>query len=167
MKKIKPFCGHFILTISLVFTIVVGCTSEYSNSKAKPSDPFVSVSFETEKMQNFQLVRAIDFDTASARDAYSLPIQKEQWYLISKKQNAYFLPVYIGVNPSFIENTTRWTKVAVIDTMDVTHLATPVTLPGLKGINKVEIVCFKEGYSVVPQPSVQVGYMTIGLIGQK
>lgn len=135
---------------TIILFITLALLSACNGSQSKESnDPFSTVSWQTEKLNPYLLVRPIDYEE-NATDVYHLPIRKGQWYLIYKGTECYLLPVYTDGQPGFIENATRWNKIAIIDTMIPTLIASSKNFDGLSLISKMEVVCFKDGYQVEP-----------------
>ncbi len=142
------------LMLTIFVLLIWSCkeAGNYANSD------FEDVSWESEKLSTYQLVRPIDCEDAS--DAYGLPTRAGQWYLITRMKGCYLLPVYTdgGTGPDFVENVTRWNKIAIIDTMYSRFLGDPRTFHGLIMPMTLEVVCFKKGWSVQPliMPNGQV-----------
>ncbi len=143
--------------------IVSACT----NSKQTPEtkDPFYLVNADSEFQSDYQLVRPTAFQK-NAVDAFGLPIRNNQWYVTTSKSANYLLPVYTdgGTGPNFVENVTRWNKIAILDKFSPYHCDCDEGHDGFAGIDTVEIVCFKD-YVIKPIPG-QFG-MTVGAFKKK
>ncbi len=132
-------------------------SSDESKNSISPKKP----SWCSAKLAKYQLIRPIDF-YKGATDAYNLPIREGQWYLVSRSTECYLLPVKTdgGMGPSFIENVTKWNKIATIDTILANSMSNTRRYDGLEQMSNFEIVCFDEGYSIVPSTD-PVGGMTV------
>lgn len=148
----------------IIFVIATIAFSSCNNSKS--SESFDKISWKSEKLSKYQLVRPINFNS-KATDVYGLPIiKKEQWYLITNSSFQHLLPVYINGknNQDFVEDVIRLNKIAILDTVDAGDVCYnsfgPSRFWGLNGVEKMEIICFKEGYFVTPV-FTSTGQMTV------
>ncbi len=146
---------------AIIYLLALVAISSCNNSKRTSTDPFKNISWVSENLSRYQLVRPIDIDEG-ALDAYAMPIREGQWYLINKNTQCYLLPVYTdgGTGPGLVENVTKWKKVAILDTVQSVLMHNMSSFDGLYSINKIEIVCFKKGYSVHPT-TMPTGAMTV------
>ncbi len=129
----------FVITISVF--ILSSCLK---SEKITQKNDLDGISWKTEKLSEYQLVRPIDFREQSA-DAYHLPLKVNSWYLISRYSGCYLLPVKLTGS---IENAPG---ISLIDTIKAGMINSPHIYEGLNGIKNMEIMCFKNGISVRPQ----------------
>ncbi len=146
--------------IILFFALIIMSACNSGTSKEIENPDFKDISWESEKLSIYQLVRPINY-SKGAVDAYGRPILDGQWYLINKSTECYLLPVLTdgdAMGPNFVENVTRWNKVAIIDTMFSGFMMNSKTFEGLQAIHTMEIVCFKSNWFVEPAmtPSGQI-----------
>lgn len=151
MKKI------IIIFIAIALVAISSCNNSKTTKKEVPAG-FENISWESEKMNPYHLIRPIEFKKGGL-DAYGLPINKNQWYLISKRTECYLLPVNTASKKSqfiykdFIDHTINLERVAIIDTMFANLMSNSKNFNGLSiagGVHTMEILCFKDGYSVEP-----------------
>lgn len=150
----------------IIFTALVALSSCNNSKSSKKQIPagFENVSWESEKMHEYQLIRPIEFGNG-AKDVYGLPVYSNEWYLVSFKSFYTLLPVRVSIDPtgpSFVETVTKWNRVAVIDTVhpQLIKRGSP-SFWGLGNVSSIEIVCFKD-WSVWPVYTPN-GQMTVML----
>ena len=129
-----------IIIFSWAIFVLVACNNKSEKEKQG------SASWQLEKQKEYQLVKPIDYK-AGFSDAYNLPIRNEQWYLICKETDYRLLPIRTesGSGPDFIENITKWQKIAVFDTVNPN-----LDRPRLSGVFKMVVVCCTQGSHVEP-----------------
>ncbi len=139
---------------SFLALVALSSCNNSNRRMAEKADPFEDISWTSEKISRYQLVQPINYDKG-AHDAYGLPIRDGQWYLISKATECYLLPVYtdVGIGPSFVENSIKRNKVAILDTMIPAFMSGTKSFQGFFKINTMKVLCFKDGYSVIPSVS--------------
>lgn len=120
-----------------------------------------NISWRNAVKEEYMLVSPICY--LDTKDAYQLPIQKGEWYLISVNSNCVLLPVriyYDATIPDFVENVTKWKKIAVIDTVSI-HESRLDRFEGLKSVETLAIICMADGYKIRPEMTSKRYYQVI------
>lgn len=155
--------NYLFLKMALFVLLGTFFIFNFSGSKDKKitrkniPEGFENISWESEKLQKYQLIRPIEFSKGGV-DVYGLPISTNQWYLITKRTDCYLLPVNTDSKKSefmykdFIDHTINLERTAIIDTMFANLMSNTKNFNGLSigRVNKMEILCFKKGYSIEP-----------------
>lgn len=151
------------LIIFFIALVALGSCNNSKTTKKEIPAGFENVSWESEKMHEYQLIRPIEFGNG-AKDVYGLPVYSNEWYLVSFKSFYTLLPVRVSIDPtgpSFIDNVTKWKKIAVIDTVRPQLIKrVSSSFWGLANVSSIEIVCFKKGYQVWPS-YIRTGQATV------